>query len=237
MALSARTWTLAPGPANRGKLPEPSPLFRGHGIAALVVDDGLLDPGGPLVSYEDYLSREEGSDHRSEFIGGLLYAMAGATRVHNTLTTNLVALLRPLLRGRRCFVSQSDMMLQIDDIPDLPDRSGKACYFPDVMITCSERDAAEPLIMREPSFLVEVLSKSTAAKDRITKLDHYRRIPELLEYWIVSSDALSVQVWRRIDGRWASTEYTRAEDIMALPMLNHSVSLQRLYEDTGLVAS
>lgn len=233
--LHALDWTLRPAPRNRGRLPAPSQLeFAG----ASRLDDDLIDPMGPLVSFEEYLRREEASDHRNEFIGGRLYAMAGASDVHNTITTNLVALLRPLVRKQRCRVYSSDMKLQIDGVPGLPDGSGTVCYYPDVMVTCSNSDSGEKLIKKEPSLLIEVLSKSTELKDRTTKLDHYRTIPQLQQYWIVSQDTGRVQVWQQPEpGQWVATEYPRQEDAIALPFLGASIPVAEVYEDTALSSS
>ena len=51
--------------------------------------------------------------------------------------------------------------------------------YPDVMVTCDARDINGTYIVRNPSILVEVLSKSSATYDRDFKLRRYQKIPSL----------------------------------------------------------
>jgi Uma2 family endonuclease len=44
------------------------------------------------------------------------------------------------------------------------------------MVSCSARDAGDPLVKREPVLLVEVLSPATAAFDRGDKFAAYRSL-------------------------------------------------------------
>ena len=47
----------------------------------------------PKLTSEDYLSIERKADYKSEFFNGEIYSMAGASRRHNQITSNLVRLL------------------------------------------------------------------------------------------------------------------------------------------------
>ena len=47
-----------------------------------------------FISVTDYLAAEETSDVRHEYLGGLVYAMAGETRDHNQIAGNLYVALR-----------------------------------------------------------------------------------------------------------------------------------------------
>lgn len=50
-----------------------------------------------------------------------------------------------------------------------------------------------------PDLVVEVLSPSTATRDRGIKLERYR-LYGVPEYWIVDPDAESIEVWSLADG-------------------------------------
>src|SRR5690606_11328263 len=80
-----------------------------------------------------FLTFEEQSDRRHEYIQGRVYAMAGADEPHNTIVGNIFALLRAAVRGSTCRVYQTDMALRFDD---------EFYVYPDVMLTCPSRDAA-----------------------------------------------------------------------------------------------
>ena len=54
------------------------------------------------ITVEDYLAAEEQSDVRHEYLGGLIYAMAGETRAHNQISQNIAFALRQHLKGGPC---------------------------------------------------------------------------------------------------------------------------------------
>ncbi|MFM6398803.1 Uma2 family endonuclease, partial [Planktothrix sp.] len=76
----------------------------------------------PLLTVEDYLNAEAKSPTRHEYVGGYLFAMAGASEEHNIIVVNISSLLRPHLRGSSCRVFVSDMKVKVqDDIFYYPD--------------------------------------------------------------------------------------------------------------------
>src|SRR3954463_3956632 len=79
-----------------------------------------------LVSLEDYLEGERLSEIRHEYVGGYVYAMAGASEDHNRIAGNIFGELRERLRGKRCEPFMADMKLKIPD--------GQAFYYPDVLV-------------------------------------------------------------------------------------------------------
>src|SRR3954447_22365268 len=52
-----------------------------------------------LMSVEEYLELERQSDVKHEYIDGYVYAMAGGTSAQSVISANIIALLRPHLRG------------------------------------------------------------------------------------------------------------------------------------------
>ena len=88
-----------------------------------------------LVSVEDYLEGEQLSEIRHEYIGGRIYAMAGASDDHNRIVGNIYSALHQLLRGKRCEPFMQDMKLRIP--------SGQAFYYPDVLVACNPADNAK----------------------------------------------------------------------------------------------
>jgi Uma2 family endonuclease len=86
------------------------------------------------VTVEDYLSGELRSETRHEYLGGSVYAIAGASEEHNLIATNLAAALHAHLRGKPCLVFIVDMKVRLlvarDDV----------FYYPDLMVACDPRD-------------------------------------------------------------------------------------------------
>ena len=55
-------------------------------------------------------------------------------------------------------------------------------YYPDVLVTCDERDRASSHVKEHPKLIVEVLSPSTEAFDRGDKFTDYQTLASLEEY-------------------------------------------------------
>jgi Uma2 family endonuclease len=78
---------------------------------------------------------------------------------------------------------------------------------------------------------VEVLSPSTADYDRGDKFTHYRQIPTLQEYVLISADKISVDRYRRISSRrWDLQTYIETETL-SLASVDWQAPLELLYED------
>lgn len=149
----------------------------------------------PHFSPEEYLAWEAEQPEKHEYVNGEVFAMAGATEGHVTVTGNVYMALRQHLKGSPCRTFMADMKVQA--------HADSGFYYPDVVVTCSARDAQDPLVKREPSLLVEVLSPSTAAYDRGAKFSSYRQLASLQEYVLIDTDTRTTDVYRKgADGLW-----------------------------------
>lgn len=121
-----------------------------------------------LVSVDEYLAGELVSPIKHEYLGGIVYAMAGARNVHNTIAGNVFASLHTRLRGRKCRPFNSDTKVRVR----LPTQV--RFYYPDVSITYrpnppndSFQDA--PTVLLEiPSLSAYVLLEQGSAKSKAT---------------------------------------------------------------------
>ncbi|MFB2924002.1 MULTISPECIES: Uma2 family endonuclease [Aerosakkonema] len=176
-----------------------------------------------FISPEEYLAGEELSPIKHEYIEGQVYGMAGASDVHVTITVNLTALLRNHIRGRGCRVYASDMKARID--------TANTFYYPDVMVTCDERDRAFSSFKKYPSLIVEVLSTKTEAFDRGDKFADYQELETLQEYVLIGQKRQRVEVFRRnAEGLWVLHTYTQGSEIY-LASVDFRISIDALYED------
>jgi Uma2 family endonuclease len=142
-------------------------------------------------SAQDFLCWEVGQELRYEYIHGEVYAMSGGTIEHNSASGAVFATLRQHLKGSPCRVFVADMKVDV--------QVSNAFFYPDVVVTCSPGDLADPkaLTIAEPRVIVEVLSPSTAAYDRGAKFGHYRQLPSLQEYMLVDTETQTIEVFRR----------------------------------------
>jgi Uma2 family endonuclease len=128
--------------------------------------------------------------------------MAGGTPENAALSASVIAMLLAGLRGRPCRVYTSDLRVRVL-------ATGLTTY-PDISFVCGtlEADVDDPHAIVNPVLLVEVLSDSTEAHDRGEKRAHYRHIPSLREYVLISPRHRRIEVFRRNEaGRWELFEY------------------------------
>ena len=65
------------------------------------------------LTVEEYLAFERQSETRHEYLGGEVFAMSGASREHNLISTNLVGALHPQCRSQGCELYSNDMRVKI----------------------------------------------------------------------------------------------------------------------------
>src|SRR5437667_6852502 len=87
-----------------------------------------------------------------------------------------------------------------------------------------------------PTVLVEVLSDSTEAYDRGKKFEHYRRIPALQEYLLVSQKEPRIEQFiRQPDDHWLLVEAAGLEKSLELPSLRITISLAEIFLKVNFV--
>lgn len=186
----------------------------------------IANPSSSYISSEDYLKGEQVSLIKHEYRQGEVYAMAGASNVHVLIAGNLFALLRNHLRGSGCLTYIADTKAHIESI--------NTYYYPDVMVSCDQRDRAFDNFLRYPCLIAEVLSSTTEAFDRGDKFADYRHLESLQEYVLVSQSRMSVECFRRnSEGQWVLYPYS-AEDEIHLASVNFRCAITDLYEDVIL---
>jgi Uma2 family endonuclease len=175
------------------------------------------------VSPEIYLEGEKISPIKHEYRQGEIYAMAGASKAHVTITGNLFTLLRTHVRGIGCRAYVADMKVRIE--------TANIFYYPDVMVTCDERDKNPDDFKRYPSLIVEVLSTTTQGFDRGDKFADYRTIETLQEYVLINQERVSVECFRRnSEGLWVLYPYSEGAEIY-LQSVDFRCPIAALYED------
>lgn len=174
---------------------------------------------------QDYFEWEAQQQLRYEYFDGEVFAMTGGSIPHADIALNIATILRSRLQGR-CKVRNSDAKVGITD-------DGPFVY-PDVSVTCDQRDRNAQKFSRYPCLIVEVVSPGTEAYDRGGKFTLYRRLETLEEYVLVGSEAKTVEVFRRDDeGRWTFIPYSEGADI-ELTSLSVTLSMDAIYEDVAL---
>lgn len=176
-------------------------------------------------TFAEYVERERASDTKHELVNGEIFAMAGGTIEHGRLASSVMITLGAQLRGRPCSAFSSDVLVRVL-------ATGLATY-PDLSVVCGklERDPEDANTVINPILLVEVLSDSTEAYDRGEKFAHYRRVPSLKEYVLVSQHEPRIEVFRRgDDGIWSLHEAGATERVK-LTSIACELAVDEVYAD------
>ena len=175
-----------------------------------------------LIAVEDYLAGELVSPIKHEYIGGVVYAMAGARVGHNDITSNVHVAIGVRLRGKRCRAYTSDMKIRIE----LSDQI--RFYYPDVSVVCRS-NAPAAMFQDEPAAILEVLSRSTRRIDMVEKKDAYLTIPSLQVYVLVEQDSPLVVVFRRAEAGFIREIYEGLDAVLPLGEIEIELPLAEIY--------
>jgi Uma2 family endonuclease len=175
-----------------------------------------------FVAVEDYLASEETSEIRHEYLGGLVYAMAGETTAHNQISQNLLINIRQHLRDGRCKTYISDIRVNFQI------RGDEYFYYPDIVVTCDKRDTHERFV-RFPKLIIEVSSPSTERIDRREKFFAYTSIETLEEYVLIPQKPGDFTVFRKVNN-WREEKISADAAELRLESLQFSVPRSAIYE-------
>jgi len=176
-----------------------------------------------LVSVEDYLAAELVSPVKHEYLGGVVYAMAGGRNAHNLIASNTLVALGSRLRGRRCRAFNSDTKIRVR----LP--THVRFYYPDVSVICQPNPQSDSF-QDEPAALFEVLSRRTRRIDEGEKKDAYLTIPSLTLYVLVEQTTPALVVFRRTDQGVVREVYQGLDAVVPMPEIELDLPLAEIYD-------
>ena len=179
---------------------------------------------------EEYLALERQAQCKSEYYAGEVFAMAGASRWHNLIVTNVLREISLQLKGRPCTTYPSDMRVKISP-------TGLYTY-PDVTVVCgaAQFEDTQQDTLLNPTLIVEVLSESTEAYDRGGKFAHYRKLASLLEYVLIAQTKPHIEHYiRQPDNRWLLEEAESWHGTVHLPAIDCHLSLAEVYDKVDIV--
>jgi Uma2 family endonuclease len=138
-----------------------------------------------LMTVDEFLNWDDGTDTRHELADGVIRAMAPPSGAHSAIVANTVVLLDTALRGRKPCRPLAEAGIRSDN-----------------MVMCQADLAVTRLpIAREiqnPVLIVEILSPSTRTHNLGRKLIDYKSLPSVEDIWMLDSERRWAQVWRRV---------------------------------------
>ncbi|SRR5258707_1914652 len=178
------------------------------------------------INLEEYFEIiRKDPEHAYEYLDGEIYMMTGGSPDHAIIGSNVIGILKNLLRGQGCIVYSSDVYVQLSE-------KHRVC--PDVTVSCDPRDKSAEDAIHYPTLVIEVLSPTTEARDRGRKALQYRACPTIQEYLLISGDAQIVELVRREKNDFWMLQTPGSNDSLELTSIGVRFPIVDIYEDTSL---
>lgn len=180
----------------------------------------------PHLTPEEYFTWEEQQLEKHELIDGQVYAMTGGSVNHSRIAIRFATMVDTHLDASSCITGNSDLRVNI---------VGTNNYtYPDISVTCDDRDKTTTQYITYPCLIIEVLSKTTEAYDRGGKFRMYQNNPVLKDYLLVSSTAMEIDLYHKNDaGQWMIINYGEG-DTIELKSISLSFPIQQIYRGLNL---
>src|SRR5579884_3273579 len=170
-------------------------------------------------SLEQYLMLLQNNEQRLEYDSGEIYALVGSSANHAAISANMWRALDDALGEETdCRAYMVDRVVRLT--PDV-------LVMPDVVVTCNKADQDDAFFLDFPRIVVEVLSKSTEARDRTYKLLRYQAKQSIAEIVFISQYVQHVEVITRTPSGWEYREYGH-EDSFSLASLNITIQVSAI---------
>ncbi len=176
----------------------------------------------PIV---EYLELEDRSQEKHEYHDGHIIDMAGGTAPHSKIIANVLTELTFGLKGKVCSSYASDLKILAEKV--------NSYYYPDASVICGELEFDEQRkdIVKNPTLIVEVLSKSTALFDRTEKFWNYRTIPTFKEYVLISQNKPLVEVFlKNKENKWVLSDAYGLVDSIFLESIGVDLKLEDVFD-------
>lgn len=188
----------------------------------------------PIYTEEEYLERERAAEERSEYLDGVIYAMAGESPNHGRISVNLVLELGTQLRNKACDIFTKDMKVRSGPLPQRRFSTKGLFSYPDLVVVCGK---LQPLdehqdVIINPTVIIEVLSESTQHFDRVAKFQRYQKhLPTLRDYVLVSQTEPLIEHYHRDSDTavWQYVSISELKDAVRLPSIKCRLRLAEVY--------
>jgi Uma2 family endonuclease len=153
----------------------------------------------PRFTYGDYVQWQ--GDERWELIDGIAHLMSPApSMAHQRVLMELARQIANQLEGQRCRLFPAPFDVRLPRTEEADD-SVDTVVQPDLVVVCDPDKLDEAGVRGAPDWVIEILSPSTTARDRIEKRDLYERTG-VREYWIVHPTEATATNWHREGDRF-----------------------------------
>ena len=98
---------------------------------------------------------------------------------------------------------------------------------PDLMVICDRDKITKKGCIGAPTWIIEIVSPSTARRDYLTKLNLYA-VYGVKEYWIVNPDRETITVYHLTDQDISPSVYTFRDTVQVQTLTNLNIDFTQL---------
>jgi len=161
---------------------------------------------GKHYTYADYYTWNDGK--RYELIDGTAYLMEPAPLFgHQRIGVKLTKMIDTFLEGKpgEVFYSPFDVRLNFD-------KGDNTVLQPDIVVFADQSKLFGTGCIGAPDMVIEILSPSTARRDRVKKFKQYL-LAGVKEYWIVDPDEMTVNAYILESGVYVGKTYHETDEV------------------------
>lgn len=175
-------------------------------------------------SFDEYLELEETTQEKHDFYYGEVYNMAGGTKRHNEIVQEILFCFRSKIDKKKCKIYFENVKLELE--------KNQFYVYPDIMMTCDDDDLQDDsgIMIKNPSIIIEVLSKGTELYDRDTKKKHYLQLPSLKYYLLVAQNEMRIEMYEKINSHIEYSFYEHSEDIIKFKQFDFQMFVSEIYD-------
>lgn len=176
-------------------------------------------PASVPLTWRDYLALPD-SGPRTELIGGVLKAMAGAGALHQRIVMEIGRQLANQLFGKPCQLYPAPFDVRLPQA-DEAEGDEKNVVQPDLLIVCDPSKLRSNSLRGAPDFVLEVISPGSKRHDLIRKRRLYEQ-SGVREYWVYEPEEVLLYRFSASDeGPWTAeiVAGTGVQTLSALPEL------------------
>jgi len=171
---------------------------------------------------EEYAEFEYNAEQRHYFYNGMIIPMGYTSELHGQIIFNLIREPGILIEDADYLAYSSERMIHVS-----------ACnlnYYPDIVFIKGEQQFRQlkPRMKAtmNPYTLIEMLSDTTASKDKFDKWECYREIPSLQQYFMIAQHKPYIDIYNRIgnSNKWENTYVNKLEQTIHIAEFDISVA-------------
>ena len=172
-------------------------------------------------TYEDYCSWDDGN--RYELIDGAVWQMSAPLTGHQIISREILLQLGIFLDGKHCEVFDAPFDVRLD-----ADGADDTVVQPDIFVVCDLSKIDRRGLRGAPDLIIEILSPSTAKRDKVVKLNKYLKAG-VREYWIVDPDSSTVHAFTLQDGNYVIKAYAETDDAPVAVLEGCVIRLEEIF--------